>query len=366
MVGLDLLRLLAIVLVLGRHMAVPPETLPSSWMSILLIWQRGGWVGVDLFFVLSGFLVSGLLFSEYKSRGTLSFGRFYTRRGWKIYPPFFVLIFITVVIHLLFGLSLTWMWIASELLFIQNYTPGIWGYTWSLAVEEHFYLLLPLSLILMLRFNKNSLMPFKPILALAVFVAIFALLLRLINLYYGPVYSYMTHVYPTHLRIDSLFFGVLISYLYHFYTNRFIEVLTPWRWWLIIAGVFLLTPAFIFPIEVTPFIYTVGFTIFYLGSGMLLVGVLLCNIPRRRTLTFMATLGTYSYSIYLWHMPMFFFGVPLIDAALGDSIGFGTQLMIYLIGSLVIGVIMAKIVEVPVLRLRDRWFPPRSKGPIEG
>jgi peptidoglycan/LPS O-acetylase OafA/YrhL len=79
------------MLVLGRHMWSPPESLPSGWKSFFLTWQRGGWVGVDLFFVLSGFLVSGLLFTDYKSRGRLSIGRFYMRRGWKIYPPFFSL-----------------------------------------------------------------------------------------------------------------------------------------------------------------------------------------------------------------------------------------------------------------------------------
>lgn len=53
-------------------------------------------MGVDLFFVLSGFLVSGLLFTEYRSRGHLGVGRFYIRRGWKIYPPFIALIAATV------------------------------------------------------------------------------------------------------------------------------------------------------------------------------------------------------------------------------------------------------------------------------
>jgi peptidoglycan/LPS O-acetylase OafA/YrhL len=126
-----------------------------------------------------------------------------------------------------------------------------------------------------------------------------------------------------------------------------------------------LTPAFVFQLETTPFIYTSGLTLFYLGSGMLLVGVLLSRVPRRRAILFLATLGAYSYSIYLWHMPVISWGVPLVERAWGSPLGFGISNAIYCIGSLVLGVIMARIVERPALRLRDHWFPPRGSGPIE-
>lgn len=361
LVGLDLLRLLAIALVLGRHLWPVPEDWSGGWKVFLLTWQRGGWVGVDLFFVLSGFLVSGLLFTEYKSRGSLSIGRFYVRRGWKIYPPFFVLIAVTIWFKALAGSPVPWPPLLAEIFFVQSYFPGLWGYTWSLAVEEHFYLLLPLTLLLMLKLNKKSAEPLRPVLAFAVCVAFFALFLRLANAYYQPVYSHLTHLFASHLRIDSLFFGVAISYLYHYHTNKFVEIFSPWRRWLIIGGIILLGPAFIFELETTPFIYTVGLTIFYLGSGMLLVGILLSNIPDHPVLTGLAALGAYSYSIYLWHMPVNLWGVPLVNAIFGDSLGFGIRAAVYFIGSLVVGAAMSKIIEIPALRLRDYWFP-RIKG----
>ena len=85
---LDVLRGIAIVLVLGSHM-------PASDL-----WSQIGWVGVDLFFVLSGFLVSGLLFNEYKKHGQIRLGRFLIRRGFKIYPAFYFLILVTIAIRL--------------------------------------------------------------------------------------------------------------------------------------------------------------------------------------------------------------------------------------------------------------------------
>ena len=78
---LDLLRAAAIFLVLGRHIVpCPPETSRVlHWVTAT--WRDGGWAGVDLFFVLSGFLVSGLLFREHKINGSVRFGRFFVRRG---------------------------------------------------------------------------------------------------------------------------------------------------------------------------------------------------------------------------------------------------------------------------------------------
>src|SRR3954452_19313690 len=91
--ALDLLRGIAVLLVVVSHYSV---ALPHP--SVLL---ETGWVGVDLFFVLSGFLISGLLFSEFEKTGTINLKRFWIRRGFKIYPPFYALIGLTALVALL-------------------------------------------------------------------------------------------------------------------------------------------------------------------------------------------------------------------------------------------------------------------------
>ena len=87
--SLDVLRCVAVLLVVGYHM--PYYTL----------WSRIGWIGVDLFFVLSGFLISGLLFQEYKDTGTLDIKRFLIRRGLKIYPSFYLLMVLVTCLYFL-------------------------------------------------------------------------------------------------------------------------------------------------------------------------------------------------------------------------------------------------------------------------
>lgn len=366
LVGLDVLRLAAIVLVLGRHMPPPPDTWSPPWRVILLAWQRGGWVGVDLFFVLSGFLVSGLLFTEHKSRGRFSIGRFYVRRGFKIYPPFYTLIAVTVVGILMSREPLYGWPLASELFFFQSYVAGLWDHTWSLAVEEHFYLLLPLLLALVLKLNRRSPTPLAPVLGVSAGVAVLALLARAIAWRYGPPYTNLRNLFASHLRFDSLFFGVAISYAYHFHPVAFVERLFPWRRWLIAGGALLLVPPFVFPIETSPFMFTAGLTVFYVGSGMLMVGTLLIpDLHHRRVVVLLAALGADSYSIYLWHMPVRELGAPLVEVLSGATLGFAMRAAIYLLGSLAFGVLMARLIEVPALRLRDRWFPRQSPGPIE-
>src|SRR5579872_3973764 len=128
--NLDVLRGAAVVLVLGRHMGVVPLDAPGWIQDIMDVWVRAGWAGVDLFFVLSGFLVSGLLFREFQHTGRVDVPRFLVRRGFRIYPAFYAFLIAT---SLASGTIATRRF-AAEALFVQNYVSGLWDHTWSLAV----------------------------------------------------------------------------------------------------------------------------------------------------------------------------------------------------------------------------------------
>src|SRR5207248_10980491 len=130
-------------------------------------------------------------------------------------------------------------------------------------------------------------------------------------------YCRMTHLHPTHLRADALGFGVLLSYFYHFHHRRFVALLRPVRHLLWPAGLACLSPAFAWPLGETPLLRTVGLSLFSLAWGMVLVALLLSDIPPARALRALGYVGTHSYSIYLWHMPVLEWAIPLAQKAVG-------------------------------------------------
>jgi len=316
--SLDVLRAVAMLLVLGRHAHWPSD----HWLCAA--WNRGGWIGVDLFFVLSGFLISGLLFADRQKHGSIDWRRFYIRRALKIYPGFWLLILFAAFTYDCNGIQ-----IAGELLFVQNYAANVFASTWSLAVEEHFYLILPWLLMAL---------PSDRLPRVALLVGILLPLARLVNV--APFHA-MTHIFPTHLRFDSLFFGVLLCHWYRTWP-AYKTFCSKHALLLYLAGVGLCLPAFVWPIE-TRAIHTIGFTSFYLGSGAILSAAVCRGLPNLRIL---ASLGRYSYSIYLWQ-------TVVLDYVRTDWMG----VTLYFVGSVVVGILAAMLVEIPCLRFRDRLFP---------
>src|SRR5262249_45569707 len=146
-------------------------------------------------------------------------------------------------------------------------------------------------------------------------------------------FTIKTHVEPSHLRLDGLFFGVFLSYAFHRHPIKFLSAARRFRYLLAGIGVLLLLPAFYFPRH-TPFIFTYGLTLFYLGSGCLLVAALGWQTPTTRIASAVAYTGSHSYSVYLWHMP-----VALVAFAVINN--WFIYAATYLIGSIAFGVGMA-------------------------
>jgi peptidoglycan/LPS O-acetylase OafA/YrhL len=360
---LDILRCVAILLVVAAHAQIWSFT------------TRVGWIGVDLFFVLSGFLISGLLYSEYKQRQDISFRRFFVRRGLKIYPAFYLLLLATFAAqHLLWhGTPERPIKFFYEAAFIQNYFYGIWTHTWSLAVEEHFYLGLALLLLILARISKDRLNPFRSIPWVFAGVAGLCLALRAWTIWIAPPTGYLTpHVMnPTHTRMDGLFFGVLLGYFYHFHRETFQNALRPAATRLAIGviSLLLLTTPYLFDRD-SHFLLSIGLTLIYLGFGGLLVlalearDILKGHSARvaERMGTGLAYVGQHSYSIYLWHVP-FLVVVPVIERKiLHTDLPTALLASIYIVGSCALGIFFANLVEFPVLRFRDRFFPMLQKN----
>lgn len=355
---LDVLRGAAVLLVLGRHIEHPPQ-LPEPFQFLVGCWHRCGWVGVDLFFVLSGFLVSGLVFEEWRRTGKFAAGRFLIRRGFKIYPAFYILWLFVFLDQWISGRGFDPARLLSEFLFLQNYWPAEWRHTWSLAVEEHFYLGLALLCWLRVRAGAAGANPFLPIVWLGGGMLILCPLLRWQASSAGT-FELMRNLFPTHLRIDSLMFGVILSWLWTFERGWLEQRVVTRRIQLTILGVALLVPTLVFSLEQDRWMHVIGFSLFALGGAFLvLVAATARNDPPGFGLRAVAKIGLYSYSIYLWHLPV----VRVLDATLTQQLGPNTWLLVYLASSIGVGIVLGRLIEWPALQLRDRWFPKAGSQP---
>ena len=353
----DCLRCAAIFLVMLAHVNLFPSVTAGPLLPVAAcahFFQGIGWVGVDLFFVLSGFLVSGLLFDEHDRAGTIDLKRFLIRRGFKIIPSFYALVLVTAVYDAVLRGSVNTGHLAHDLLFLQSYRAGAWPHAWTLAVEVHFYLLLGwLLAVLARRGGADWLKPLPRILG-GVLIACFVA--RLINsALQHRGFNYHRELEPSHLHLDVLAAGVLLRFLYQ-YRPRSLESVRHSQLFWIALGLLLVVPSDFIWIKPHPAVLTALVP----TANLLGFGLIVFEAAQRPFATGVGRiiawpfdfLGRHSYGIYLWHLPV---KEWLVDRWLTDR-GF-LYLGCYVATSLAVGTLFSVALEVPVLHVRNRLFP---------
>jgi len=344
-IELDFIRGIAILLVLDYHAPIGVMLYPFKLMGF----PHFGWVGVDIFFVLSGFLVGGLLIKEWKVRGRIDSKRFLIRRGFKIWPQYYVFLGLNLVTGHRRPMSLL-----GNFLNVQNYVRGSIPHTWSLAVEEHAYLLLVLCLAVAARRKTRMRNLFLFLAATTAFV--FVMRLVLINKGYN--------VFPwTHTRIDGIIYGVMLAILYHYVPDTFHKV-QNWTWlWLATLACALLY--FRFFNALVPWELSLSWD-FGSATGIALIMLLYKHREGRVrpwAYRFVAFIGLYSYGIYLWHIavrdPLGKFAMRLPHWISPTALA-----VLPIVGGILMGMFFTKLVEFPTLKLRDRLFPRRIYSPV--
>ncbi len=368
---LDVLRAIAILLVLGAHLPIKPTD--TTWgKGFFIVWQRGGWVGVDLFFCLSGFLIGGLLFLEFQRFGHIDFSRFIVRRAFKIWPSYILFVIVATGIVVLTNRSLNLIW--PNILHVQNYFPSVYGHTWSLAVEEHFYLALPLLLAGLIAIRRgDQQLTFAAIPWIFVAISIACLLTRIEAASGIEKMNFYRNQAHTHIRFDSLFGGVFLAYLTTLAPGA-IQWLYRWRHTLPVFGCACFLPAFLFELERTPFLYTAGYSLLTVGSMSIILwnwfvatqdlrhgsSTVRPSPVMRPLLKLLGAVGAYSYSIYLWHMPVATASAKYIWTRFLNPEHPASLMLLavaYVLLAVVVGMILYRIVEKPALAVRDRMFP---------
>lgn len=368
---LDGIRGLAIALVLFHHFVIYSGMTRGHILDSLV--QRLGqtsWIGVDLFFVLSGFLITGILYDHKSSQHY--FRDFFGRRALRIFPLYFTFLAGSFLVLPLFlaadtGLAVTagqaWYWLyASNIQVAIHGWPDqlYFGHFWSLGVEEQYYLVWP---FVVYAFGRRGL------LGISALCLAGALVLRfLVPLWLDPLANYV--LMPT--RMDAFAAGAMVALVVR--GPGGLRTLGSWPILLFLAS--LVALSILVPMNrkfsTVPVLYTVGFSVVATGFAAL-IALLLARPPGallRRVFTnsILLMLGKYSYALYVFHQPILILmqdyglGVTMLPS-LGGSLLPGL-IMFSAIGfviSLLCAVISWHLIETPFLRLKRHFS---SRQPI--
>lgn len=362
--ALDGLRALAILLVVATHAAAAFRGADGAETALLrfpLI--QGGWVGVPLFFTLSGFLIGRQLWSELATHGRVDAPRFLLRRGLRIWPLYFLLLAIFSCLPAPRGTPAMSAW--PEWLFLSNYQPGpLIRADWSLATEEQFYL----AAALLFGVAGRHLLSGKRFVILCVALLTLAPLSRALTVHLaGPALSgdvmwQILHLYrPLHTHFDGLVGGLLIARCLATTpgtagraTRR-----VPWAAILIACLVVAGFLRFVAPLVAT---YTALSLIFGAlvwmsasgGGGWAM---------RFLSSTPLHVVSKLSYGIYLLHerlLPGLADAVVNATRGLPGALQFGLLLGVTVVACLMAATVTYFAVERPFLNLRSRWSRTRS------
>lgn len=346
--ALDGLRAIAVVCVVLFHFRL--HLLP------------GGSLGVDLFFALSGFLITSLLVEEWLTRGGVSLTRFYARRALRLMPALIAFLAVVSIVQILLrdvpftrqpsvtdtlenaGYSAAYVY--NWLVAFRQLETGAFAHLWSLSIEEQFYLLWPVGLAFMLRAR----LPLPAIIAVTAGLAAASASVPVVvgtdswhRLYYGTDY-----------RMHGLLIGSIAGLLFtHGYVTKDV-VRHPAFLAALIAGIVYVALLMLFANERASLLYAGGYPAVALAFAVIVLAA--ARVERGLPLLLLANgmvryIGRRSYAIYLWHFPI---------AMWTYSLGAWPQLFVAGALTLAAAELSWRLVEAPALSLRSRMKPQSS------
>lgn len=342
--SLDGLRALSIGLVLAMHSGIyQVDNVPALLRPLLLFFVNGP-LGVSIFFVISGFLITTLLLREADETGGIRLRDFYVRRTFRILPACYVYLGVLLVLKGLGAASVLPEGWFSASVFLRNYLLPVEGmdwntaHFWSLSVEEQFYLFWPVGLILLGRRRAAW---------LAAGLIVSAPLIRMVT--FAELTDRRPEIgYMTHTRVDTLMFGCLTALLarseaFQKAVRRGFALRLPL---LAAAGLFVVSPLLQRTFQ-GRYLFTVGYTLEGIGIVLVLLWVIErpeTRIGRLLNSRFLIHVGMLSYSLYLWQQCLL-----------------RTTSFWSLAATIVAAECSFHLIERPALRLRKRW--PGSNRP---
>ena len=345
MPGIDGLRAVAVMGVILYHLNIP--------------WFQGGFSGVTVFFVLSGYLITDILIDEWNKNNKIDFLRFMIRRLRRLAPAVLVMIFVVTLwvivtnhpsfekLRLDFLPSLlymtNWWYIFREVSYFDSFGPASpFTHIWSLAIEEQFYLIWPLLMILGLPFIKRK--RFR-VLAVLAGVIISAWLMAFL---YIPGEDPSRVYYGTDTRAFSLLLGAILAFVWP--SQRLSKTLPRHASFVLeivgISGFLLIVSLFVITSQFDPFHYQ---------GGMLLLSILTILVvaalahPASKLAKWLSVkplqwMGMRSYGIYLWHYPIIILTTPIVNT---DGLNLW-RITLQIFFTLILSELSYRFIEVPI------------------
>lgn len=390
---IDGIRALSIILVLVYHaflvydIANPNENVTSilAQLGVGWAWAWNGDKGVDVFFVMSGFLISGILLRQYDKEGRLNLKNFYIRRYLRLTPAYY---FMLTLYWLLSGHNSDAVW--ANYLYVSNFLPyedQAAGWTWSLAVEEQFYLIYPLILMAALKWSKRLGVVLVSLFFLSILIDTFIVMNDAmlstqpssVIYQYGDFYHhFFTHLYDDlYTRFGGLVVGCLVAYAMHYHKPQLTLVANSnVGIFLTMLAIGLMVFLMAFPVFLPAYdayqtlhiiYYIFNHTLFAVGVGILMIAMLLQQhfiancFKWFFSLTIWYPIAVLSYSLYLIHLVVMVIVIPallhltmsmpeLYAWSMGQVLLYG--FLISTVLSICIAALMYVLIEKPIMNLR--------------
>ncbi|MBI2786222.1 MAG: acyltransferase [Legionella longbeachae] len=352
--GLDTLRSVAIILVLMYHYKVFVSREPT-----FVFLSDIGWAGVDLFFVLSGYLIGNQIFSSIVNQRMFSLKSFYYRRLLRTLPNYLLILGIYFLIPAFRENEfLPPLW--KFLTFTQNFGLNVgtaFSHAWSLCIEEQFYLIFP-ALTLLILHTKS----FRASWIIALGVVVIGIVLRgALWIYYvqnseGSQAYYSKIYYSSFCRLDELILGVLIAVVKNFRKDTWLKVIEKGNLILLFGvGSSIITLYLFSQYHYSLFMTALGFPLLAISFAALTLAALCpSSYLYKIKIPGTANIAIWSYAIYLTHKPLM---VVTHKVLLQWGITFPSlSILIIAFVSIFSGWLLYTCVEAPFLKVRDKYF----------
>ncbi len=354
--SIDGLRALAVLAVIAYHLNFS--------------WAQGGFIGVDIFFVLSGYLITNILLTQWENENTIHLKEFWLRRFRRLIPAAYLMIIVVVIFAVLFNRELlttlrgdaiasffymsNWWFIFHNVSYFDSFgLPSPLKNLWSLAIEEQFYLVWPLFLYGFLKWIKNPKWLLRIILIIALLSAI------LMAVLYTPGSDPSRVYYGTDTRLFDLLIGCALAFVWPF--NRLSpKIPRQSKLALNISGTIsiVLFCILVYTMnEYQPFLYRGGLLLVAI-LGVLMIAAIAhpsCYLSRLFSFRPLRWIGTRSYGIYLWHYPIITLTTPVTEIGQPSLL----RAFFQVTATFIIAELSFRFVETPI---RKKGFIAYMKG----